>query len=66
MAYAPLDQRSQDEAAAGMGDDVEGGRLLRQCFEQHPGVLLGRPRHGEMIERKDAIPVTVLDVFEEV
>ena len=49
-----------------MGDNVEGGRLLRQRFEQHPGILLGCPGHAEMIERENAIRVAVLDAIEEI
>jgi hypothetical protein len=49
-----------------MGDNVEGGRLLRQRFEQHPDILLWCPGHAEMIERENAIRVSVLDAIEEV
>src|SRR5262245_14816341 len=37
-----LDENAKDEAAARVRDNVEGGGLFWQRFEQHPGVLFGR------------------------
>ena len=61
-----LDEVAQHQTAARMGDDVERRRLLRQPFEQHPGVLLRRPADAEVIEREDAIAVRVLHAIEEI
>ena len=47
-----------------MSHDVEGRRLLRQPFEQHPGVLFGRSAEAEMVERENAIGVRVLHAIE--
>ena len=49
-----------------MSDDVEGRRLLRQPFEQHPGILLRRSAQAEMVEREHAIGVRVLHAIEEI
>ena len=63
---AALHEIPEDETAAGVRDDVEGRRLLRQPFEQHPGVLLRRSAEAEMVERENAIGVRVLHAIEEI
>ena len=60
-----LDERSQHETAARVGDDIEGRRPVGQPFEQHSCVLFRRSRDREVLECKHAIGVGTRGAAEE-